>query len=138
MGTPITILMDANEHLDKAAAQLAEVGTKRNDDGSIPLPGGAIAMIGALPHGMQGGRPSVMIEAHVDGVGRVFVQTSMRNLLGAAAAFAAKWPELLSDPTVFAAKGDKAIVMTVPDGHVGVIGTVPADAVEKPDPTKSN
>lgn len=137
LGTAMSVLLDCNQHLDDAAKA---IGTKQ-PDGSLHLYGGVVAMVGALPTGMQSSRPSVMIEVVTEDGRHVFAQTTMRLFLMAASAFAAKWPGLLADPTVFAADvhTGKAVVHVVPDGHVGVIGSVPAeDAVTQRKPDEEN
>lgn len=122
MAKMVKVLMDArswvNEQLD-----IADLDR---------LPGGEVEMLGVIPHGTATG-PSVAIGVEVEG--RVVVaQMTMKTFLAAAQMFAGAFPEVLEGKAVFAASGDHATVMMIPDGHVGVIGIV-AEPKADPDET---
>lgn len=132
MAKMLTTLVDVNEYLDEHATKT----------GKNRLPCGDIVMIGVLPTGMVGGAPAVMLAIELDeetralcgGLRVIFGQTSLKNLVLSAAMLNEKYPQE-GKPVVFHADSEtgKATIIHVPEGHVGVIGVVPAEDVKPPE-----
>ncbi len=126
MAKNVEMDVDANAYLDAEA--------RRQHKGR--LVGGEVVYVGALPNGMVGGGPSLVIGTEARDGSRQFHQMTMKQFLMAAKVMAAAFPDVVEAKMVFEAKDNRATLMAVPEGHTAVIGFVPTEP--PPDPDKVN